>query len=1079
MRFFKQKSINKFIPVIVTLLFVLVPCMAEAAVPANITYKSSTSAPYSSAQLEYTKAGTYTWTVPDGVNQIKITTVGAGGGAGGFQFLNNSGIYGTRIYDGGGGGAIVENVTINVVSGTNIKIIVGKGGQTVFPVHNNYSAATFRGETGGNSYIQINSQNYAIANGGTGSFNIVNNNNNTTSNGPGKAGGAGGGDGGTINTVTGHTNGHNGKYGHGGKSGYWFYSSTFDGKKYGDLPSGGGGGSWGNGGYVDYTTVEDPFWGTVTSLIMPPIPATVGGGAGSFYAPAADGAVFINYGSTSIATTGVTLSQSSLTLNAGGSSTLTATVTPSNATNKTVTWTTSNPSVATVSGGKVTAVGAGTATITATTSGGQKATCTVTVRVPVTGISVSRSTLSLTVGATSTLTATVSPSNASNKSYSWSSNNSAVATVNSSGLVTAKANGTATITATTTDGGKKATCTVTVTTPASGVSVSPTTATIIKGHTQQLTATVAPSSASNKSVSWSSSNNSVVTVSSSGLVTAKAAGAADVTVTTADGNHKAVCKVTVRVPVTGVSLSRTELSLIKGDTEQLLATVSPTDASNKTISWTTTDKSVASVSSSGLVTAVGGGTATITATTADGSYTDVCKVTVTIPVEGIKFGDVSSNVGIGSTTKLNYTITPPEATNKTVTWQSADPAVATVDETTGVITPVAPGGTEITVTTEDGGYTDTTLLIVTNSLSTIKLKLITESGKYPTFGTVYYKSPGNVIEYPGTPVGDDGNMTISVPVTLTSFNLGVSLLNTLISGTILNPETKDATATPLYMVEGDFNADNLISGTDWTILVQRLNYGGGETQYGLTGDMNYDGVVDNLDLLLFNSPITHTGVTRFMTSGYEMSVDTNAVTESENALALNAVSFTAAAEDALDIKENQDKSPVSDEPPIKSIVQITKIKDGRYEISLNEPSRNINMFQLALEGGISEITYALPSGFELIGAGEKDGVTVIAIGTTVKGGLTIPADTPFITVTAASQPGVLYGDNFTTAERASAHGIEIVSLESSETVGEAGASASGGSSGCNAGTAAAALLAFAPFIIHKSHKSYRNRRNHK
>lgn len=820
--------------------------------------------------------------------------------------------------------------------------------------------------------------------------------------------------------------------------------------------------------------------GYTSSSPTSPIPATVGGGAGSFYAPAADGAVFINYGSTSIATTGVTLSQSSLTLNVGGSSTLTATVTPSNATNKTVTWTTSNPSVATVSGGKVTAVGAGTATITATTSGGQKATCTVTVRVPVTGISISRSTLALTVGATSTLTATVAPSNASNKSYSWSSSNNTVATVNSSGLVTAKANGTATITATTADGGKKASCTVTVTTPTSGVSVSPTTATIIKGQTRQLTATVAPSSASNKSVSWSSSNNSVATVNSSGLVTAKAAGNADITVTTADGNYKAVCKVTVRVPVTGVSLSETDISLIKGSTEQLLATVSPADASNKTISWTTTDKSIATVSSSGLVTAVGGGTATITATTADGSYTDVCKVTVTVPVEGIKFGDVSSNVGIGSTTKLNYTITPPEATNKTVTWQSSDPAVATVDETTGVITPVAPGGTEITVTTEDGGYTDTTLLIVTNSLSTIKLKLITESGKYPTFGTVYYKSPGNVIEYPGTPVGDDGNMTIFVPVTLTSFNLGVSLLNTLISGTALNPETKDATATPLYMVEGDFNADNLISGTDWTILVQRLNYGGGETQYGLTGDMNYDGVVDNLDLLLFNSPITHTGVTRFMTSGYDMSVDTKAVTESENAPTLNAVSFAAAAEDAPDIKkENQDKSPVSDEPPIKSIVQITKIKDGRYEISLNEPSRNINMFQLALEGGVTEITYALPSGFELIGAGEKDGVTVIAIGTMVKGGLTIPADTPFITVTAASQPGVLYGDNFTTAERASAHGIEIVPLESSETVGDAGASASGGSSGCNAGTAAAALLAFAPFIIHKSHKSYRNRRNHK
>lgn len=1054
------------------------PSLSEAAVP-DITYKSNTSSPYSSAQLEYTKAGTYTWTVPAGINQIKVTTVGAGGGAGVIMFPTTNFPQYRSVSDGGGGGggAIVENQVISVTSGTQLQIVVGaKGDSTIINTSSQVAAGSAYGKDGGNSYIKIGSQIYAVAHGGTGSNNIIYNGGSGTS-AVGEAGGAGGGKGGYNDSPAGIYDGQDGKYGKGGKTQLYMSFNSLPVFTYNDIQfmwfaATGGGGSWGNGGYLAYDDYP---------IITPttPVPATIGGGAGSFYAPAADGAVFINYGSTTVATTGITLSQTALTLNAGGSSTLTATVTPSNATNKTVTWATSNASVATVSGGKVTAVGPGTATITATTSGGQKATCTVTVRVPVTGISISRSTLALTVGATSTLTATVAPSNASDKSYSWSSSNSAVATVNSSGLVTAKANGTATITATTTDGGKKATCAVTVTTPASGVSVAPTTATIIKGQTQQLTATVAPSSASNKSVSWSSSNNSVATVNSSGLVTAKAAGNADITVTTADGNYKAVCKVTVRVPVTGVSLSQTELSLIKGSTEQLLATVFPADASNKTISWTTTDKSVASVSSTGLVTAVGGGTATITATTADGSYTDVCKVTVTVPVEGIKFGDVSSNVGIGSTTKLNYTITPPEATNKTVTWQSSDPAVATVDETIGVITPVAPGGTEITVTTEDGGYTDTTLLIVTNSLSTIKLKLITESGKYPTFGTVYYKSPGNVIEYPGTPVGDDGNMTISVPVTLTSFNLGVSLLNTLISGTVLNPETKDATATPLYMVEGDFNADNLISGTDWTILVQRLNYGGGETKYGLTGDMNYDGVVDNLDLLLFNSPITHTGVTRFMTSGYDMSVDTKAVTESENAPALNAVSFAAAAEDTPDIKENLDESPVSDEPPIKSIVQITKIKDGRYEISLNEPSRNINMFQLALEGGVTEITYALPSGFELIGAGEKDGVTVIAIGTTVKGGLTIPADTPFITVTAASQPGVLYGDNFTTAERASAHGIEIVSLESSETVGEAGASASGGSSGCNAGTAAAALLAFAPFIIHKSHKSYRNRRNHK
>ncbi|MBR5056420.1 MAG: Ig domain-containing protein, partial [Bacteroidales bacterium] len=164
--------------------------------------------------------------------------------------------------------------------------------------------------------------------------------------------------------------------------------------------------------------------------------------------------------------TGVSVSPTTLSLETGQTGNLTATVTPSNATNKTVTWSSSNTNVATVSStGVVTAVAAGTATITATTAvGGKTATCAVTVTaatVEPTGVSVSPTSLNLKINKTSTLTATVTPTNATNKTVTWSSSNTSVATVSSSGVVTAKKVGTATITATTVNG-LKATCAVTV-----------------------------------------------------------------------------------------------------------------------------------------------------------------------------------------------------------------------------------------------------------------------------------------------------------------------------------------------------------------------------------------------------------------------------------------------------------------------------------------------------------------------------------------------------------------------------------------------------------------------------------------
>jgi uncharacterized protein YjdB len=168
--------------------------------------------------------------------------------------------------------------------------------------------------------------------------------------------------------------------------------------------------------------------------------------------------------------------------------------------------------------------------------------------IAVTGVTVSPATVTLSVGATQQLTPTVAPANATNKTVSYSSNNTGVATVNGSGLVTAIASGTATITVTTQDGAKTATAVITVNTSnvaVTSVSLSPASATLSVGATQQLTPTVLPSNATNKTVSYASNNTGVATVNASGLVTAVSNGTATITVTTADGNKTSTAAITV------------------------------------------------------------------------------------------------------------------------------------------------------------------------------------------------------------------------------------------------------------------------------------------------------------------------------------------------------------------------------------------------------------------------------------------------------------------------------------------------------------------------------------------------------
>ena len=327
--------------------------------------------------------------------------------------------------------------------------------------------------------------------------------------------------------------------------------------------------------------------------------------------------------------TGITLSESNIAVSAGDTHQLVATIQPENTTIQTVAWTSSNEEVATVDeNGLVTAKAAGSALITATTDNGLTATCNVLVPVEVTEVKLDKSTGTISVGRTLQLTATVSPDDASDKTITWTSSNNEVAKVDSKGLVTGVATGTATITATSVNG-KTATCEITVVVGVTSVSLDKNEATLEIGGTVNLTATILPENAGNKNVTWVSSDLSVASVEN-GTVTAKAAGTAVISVITEDGKKEATCTVTVEAPVvevTGVTLDKTEATLDVGGTIVLKATVAPGDATNKSISWKSSDTSVAVVDDNGVVTAVKAGTATITVTTENGK-TATCTITV-------------------------------------------------------------------------------------------------------------------------------------------------------------------------------------------------------------------------------------------------------------------------------------------------------------------------------------------------------------------------------------------------------------------------------------------------------------------
>lgn len=228
-------------------------------------------------------------------------------------------------------------------------------------------------------------------------------------------------------------------------------------------------------------------------------------------------------------------------------------------------------------------------------------------------------------------------------------------------------------------------------------------ASVVVGMTMQLTATV--TGLDDTDVTWSSSDESIATVDATGLVTGINAGTATI-IAKASNGLEASCKVTVVtniVDATTITLNVTEASLEEGETLQLTATVTPTDATDKTLTWTSSDESVATVDPTGLVTAIHAGTAVITATTSNGLEA-ICEVTVVAKViepTDITLNFTNAKILEGETVQLTATVAPADATDQSVVWSSNDATIAAVDQT-GLVSGLKVGIAVITATTANG-----------------------------------------------------------------------------------------------------------------------------------------------------------------------------------------------------------------------------------------------------------------------------------------------------------------------------------------------------------------------------------------
>lgn len=433
-------------------------------------------------------------------------------------------------------------------------------------------------------------------------------------------------------------------------------------------------------------------------------------------------------GTVSVSASGITLNPDSVALTVGNTREINVVFSPADATNKSVTWESSDPTIASVSDGIVEALSAGTCTITATSEdGGYSATCTLYANAATDAISVLPVSAELDVGYTMQLNATTIPAGCP---ITWGSSNTNVARVDQNGLVSGLEIGMCYIVAT--SGRYSARSTIQTLPAVSSINISHRTLSVDIGTSQQLTVTVLPDNAAQThTVRWVSSDTSVATVNENGLVTGVALGEATITATA--GNKSITCQV-YTVPV--VTLNKTVATMPSGGAElQLTAVVNP---GGQTVSWQSSDTSKATVSSDGKVTSHAAGSVTITAVVGHTSKT--CNITIEQAAETITITPSTTEIGISRSMTLKATVLPANTVDKNITWSSSDDSVATVDQN-GVITTKEFGQVTITATASNGRSGTATINV--GHVASISAAIVMNTAKTRATGTIGLTIPEN------------------------------------------------------------------------------------------------------------------------------------------------------------------------------------------------------------------------------------------------------------------------------------------------------------------------------------------------
>lgn len=322
-------------------------------------------------------------------------------------------------------------------------------------------------------------------------------------------------------------------------------------------------------------------------------------------------------------------------------------------------------------------------------------------KVSASSITLNKNQTTLGVGYSETLKATLT-SDLNSSNVIWTSSNESIATV-VNGKVTAIRNGTAIITASINS--YKATCKVVVSSsyvPVKEITLNKSNLNILVGTSETLTKTINPSNATNQDVTWTSSDTSIATVEN-GKVIAKKTGKAIITVSASGYKSTCVVNVVDNVPLKGISINKTSTTIKEQSSENLSITYNPTNATNKKITWRSSNTNIVQVDANGKITGMKAGSATITAVSNDGGYVSTCNVTVEAiskKVTSVTLDKKELSILAGETATLRATVNPSYAENKEVMWESSDEDIATVKN--GEITAVSPGTAEIKVITKDG-----------------------------------------------------------------------------------------------------------------------------------------------------------------------------------------------------------------------------------------------------------------------------------------------------------------------------------------------------------------------------------------